>query len=152
MAKTAKNSIALSSTSELITLSKELKLLQTERQNRERAKKDLLTFASLINIPSGPLRDEDPDEVEKFRPRKYLFGAHHLLWLDCLQQVEDGKIKRLMGLMPPGSAKSIYTSVVFPTHVMGRFKGTNVIVASYGSELPRKFGRRARSITQQKIY
>lgn len=57
-----------------------------------------------------------------------------------------------MGLLPPGSGKSIYTSVVFPTHVMGRFRGTNVIVASYGSELPRKFGRRARSITQQKIY
>lgn len=81
-----------------------------------------------------------------------MFGAHHLLWLDCLQQVEDGKIKRLMGLMPPGSAKSIYSSVVFPTHVMGRFRGTSVIVASYGSELPRKFGRRARSITQQPIY
>jgi hypothetical protein len=57
-----------------------------------------------------------------------------------------------MGLLPPGSGKSIYTSVVFPTHVMGRFKGFNTIVASYGSELPRKFGRRARSITQQPIY
>lgn len=57
-----------------------------------------------------------------------------------------------MGLMPPGSAKSIYTSVVFPTHYMGRFKSTSIIVASYGSELPRKFGRRARSITQQPIY
>lgn len=47
---------------------------------------------------------------------------------------------------------SIYTSVVFPTHVMGRFKSFNTIVASYGSELPRKFGRRARSITQQAVY
>lgn len=81
-----------------------------------------------------------------------MFGAHHLLWLDCLQQVEDGKIKRLMGLLPPGSGKSIYTSVVFPTHVMGRFPRHNVIVASYGSELPRKFGRRARSMTQQALY
>lgn len=81
-----------------------------------------------------------------------MFGAHHLLWLDCLQKVEDGKIKRLMGLLPPGSGKSIYTSVVFPTHYMGRFKRSSLIVASYGSELPRKFGRRARSITQQHIY
>lgn len=111
-----------------------------------------MTYASIINIPSGPLREDDEDEVEAFRPRKHLFGAHHLLWLDCLQQVEDGKIKRLMGLLPPGSGKSIYTSVVFPTHVMGRFKGSSIIVASYGSELPRKFGRRARSIVQQPIY
>lgn len=81
-----------------------------------------------------------------------MFGAHHLLWLDCLQQVEDGKIKRLLGLLPPGAGKSIFTSVVFPTHFMGRFRSSSVIVASYGSELPRKFGRRARSITQQEIY
>jgi len=57
-----------------------------------------------------------------------------------------------MGLMPPGSAKSVYTSVVFPTHFMGRFRSSSIIVASYGSELPRKFGRRARSIVQQPIY
>lgn len=57
-----------------------------------------------------------------------------------------------MGLMPPGSGKSIYTSVTFPTHIMGRFKSTSIIVASYGSELPRKFGRRARSMTQQALY
>ena len=141
-----------SSTPELARLSSELKSLRTERQKRERAKNDLLTFASLINIPSGPLREEAADEVEEFRPRKHLFGAHHLLWLDCLQKVEDGKIKRLLGLWPPGAGKSIYSSVVFPTHYMGRFKSSSIIVASYGSELPRKFGRRARSIVQQPIY
>lgn len=143
--------MALNSTNELVQLSRELKILQTERQKRERARTDLLTFASIINIPSGPLREEGED-IEEFKPRRQLFGAHHLLWLEKLQEVEDGKIKRLMGLLPPGSGKSIYTSVVFPTHVMGRFKGFNTIVASYGSELPRKFGRRARSITQQALY
>ena len=54
--------------------------------------------------------------------------------------------------MPPGSAKSTYTSIVFPTHVMGRFPGSSVIVASYGSDLPRRFGRKARSIVKQPIY
>ncbi len=72
--------------------------------------------------------------------------------MDCLQKVEDGTIKRLLGLMPPGSAKSTYTSVVFPAHALGRFPGTSAIVASYGSELPRKFGRRARSIVTQPVY
>lgn len=57
-----------------------------------------------------------------------------------------------MGLMPPGSGKSIYSSVVFPTHFLGRFPKTSVIVASYGSDLPHKFGRRARSVIQQPIY
>lgn len=54
--------------------------------------------------------------------------------------------------MPPGSAKSTYTSVVFPTYIMGRFPGEPVILGSYGSDLPRKFGRRARSIVRQPNY
>lgn len=55
-------------------------------------------------------------------------------------------------MMPPGSAKSTYTSVVFPTYFLGGRRNANVILASYGSDLPRKFGRRARSIVQQSIY
>lgn len=54
--------------------------------------------------------------------------------------------------MPPGSAKSTYSSVVFPAHFLGRYKKSSVMVASYGSELPRKFGRRARSIVTQPVY
>ena len=72
--------------------------------------------------------------------------------MECLQKVEDGEIKRLMGLMPPGSGKSLFSSVVFPSHYLGRFPKRSVIVASYGSDLPRKFGRRARSIVTQPIY
>jgi predicted phage terminase large subunit-like protein len=72
--------------------------------------------------------------------------------MDCLQKVEDGKIRRLMGLMPPGSGKSVFSSLVFPTHYLGRFPNSSVILASYGSELTRKFGRRARSIIKQPIY
>lgn len=119
-----------------------------ERDKRLQARNSLLTYASSINIPGAPQSiEEQGEDTIVMTPNK--FGAHHLLWLNCLQQVEDGTIPRLMGLMPPGSGKSIYTSVVFPTHVLGRFQKNDVIVASYGSELPRKFGRRARSIVQQ---
>lgn len=115
-----------------------------------RARKDLLTYASVIDIPGKP--EDDDGNRDKFIPKTSSFGAHHLYWIDCLQKVEDGKIKRLLGLMPPGSGKSVYSSIVFPTHVMGRFPKTSVIVASYGQDLPRKFGRRARSIVKQPIY
>lgn len=122
-----------------------------EFEKRERAKQSLLTYASIIEIPGSPVVTEE-DEKEQFKPIVGSFGKHHLLWLDCLQQVEDGKIKRLMGLMPPGSGKSIFSSIVFPTHFMGRFPGKAVIIASYGTDLPRKFGRRARSIVKQPMY
>ena len=109
-----------------------------------KAQQNLKLFVDLIDIPGVPSAAADP-----LKPR---FGKHHLHWLKCLQDVEDRKITRLMGLMPPGSAKSTYTSIVFPVHVMGRFPGHQVIVTSYGMDLPRKFGRRARSLVKQKAY
>lgn len=110
-----------------------------------------MTYASSIEIPGAP-QFKTADNSDDIVPVRSAFGVHHLLWIDLLQKVEDGKIKRLMGLMPPGSGKSVYSSIVFPTHFMGRFKNNNAIVASYGSDLPRKFGRRARSIVKQPIY
>jgi len=136
---------------ELHQLSGELRGLQQERQKRLRAKTDLLTYASIIDIPGSPVSAASEDR-EQFLPIREQFGKHHLLWLRCLQDVEDGKIKRLMGLMPPGSAKSTYTSIVFPTHFLGRFPSRSTIVSSYGSDLPKKFGRRARSVVRQPIY
>lgn len=109
-----------------------------------------MTFANAIAIPGAPL-STDPD-TEAFETIKGVYGKHHLLWLKCLQDVADGKIKRLMGMMPPGSAKSTYTSVVFPAWYLGRFPGKQIILASYGGDLPRKLGRRARSILKQPIY
>src|ERR1700679_3227623 len=139
-------------TPELSKLSNELRSLQAERQKRLRARNSLLPYASSIEIPTAPHSIDDDDEREKFVPSTTAFAKHHKLWLDCLQKVEDGEIKRLMGFMPPGSAKSVYTSVVFPTHFLGRFPKSSVIIASYGSDLPRKFGRRARSIVTQPVY
>ena len=120
-----------------------------ERQKRLRARNDLLTYASSIEIPGAPRGGDDSDD---FVPIKEGFGAHHLLWLDCLQKVADGKIKRLLGMWSPGSAKSSYTSIVFPTFFLGRNPGQSVILASYGTDLPKKFGRKARSIVKSKRY
>lgn len=106
----------------------------------------------MIEIPTTPQSIDDSGDFDPFVTPRAKFGAHHILWLECLQKVEDGLIPRLMGLMPPGAGKSIYTSVVFPTHFLGRFPNKSVMVASYGSELPRKFGLRARSIVNQTIY
>jgi predicted phage terminase large subunit-like protein len=113
-------------------------------------KQDLVCFVSGMKIPGVP--EAHTEDGLGLHPRRGYMADHHFLWLSLLQQVEDGEIKRLMGLMPPGSAKSTYTSVVFPVHVMGRFENTQVLVASYGGGLPRKWGRKARSIARQDIY
>lgn len=43
---------------------------------------------------------------------------------------------------------STFASVVAPTYFMGRNPGTKIILASYGSDLARKHGRRARQIVR----
>jgi predicted phage terminase large subunit-like protein len=121
------------------------------RSLEKTVKSDLLTFATSIAIPGVPVvHEEDPREL--FHPLQVRFAKHHLKWLECLQRLADGEIRRLMGLMPPGSAKSTYTSIVFPAYIMGRFPGHQVIVANYGADLPRKWGRRARAIVRQKAF
>lgn len=72
--------------------------------------------------------------------------------MDKLSSVASGKIKNLMIFMPPGSAKSTYASVVFPTWFMGEFPNKNIIMTTYGADLAKKFGRRCRQIVKSKEY
>lgn len=60
---------------------------------------------------------------------------HHLLLLNKLQEVADGKCKRLMVFMPPGTAKSTYVSKIFPAWLMFRQAQVKVIGASNTSKL-----------------
>ena len=45
-------------------------------------------------------------------------AAHHRLLMQKLESVACGEIDRLMVLMPPGSAKSTYASIIFPALVV----------------------------------
>lgn len=116
----------------------------------ELAKRNLLDFCGLIDIPGAPLSDDEDEEG--FRPIRQPPASHHRLIIDTLQKVESGEIKRAMFFLPPGAAKSTYVSVVFPAWFMGKAKRRNVIVATYASPLARKLGRRARSVVRQPVY
>jgi predicted phage terminase large subunit-like protein len=72
-------------------------------------------------------------------------AKHHQLLIEKLEAVERGEIKRLMVFMPPGSAKSTYGSVLFPSWYMGRNKNKSVIAGSHNGELAERFGRKVRN-------
>lgn len=57
-----------------------------------------------------------------------------------------------MVFMPPGSAKTTYASVVFPSRYLGEQGNRKLILTSYGSDLAHKMGRRTRQIVRQKRY
>lgn len=79
-------------------------------------------------------------------------AKHHQLLIDALEKVERGEIERLMVCMPPGSAKSTYTSVIFPAFFLGRNPGLSVIAASHTQELAERFGRRVRNLVAAKEF
>jgi predicted phage terminase large subunit-like protein len=79
-------------------------------------------------------------------------AAHHRLLIEHLEAVERGDINKLMVWMPPGSAKSTYTSVLFPPWFMGRNPTLPVLGVSNTTELAERFSRRARNITASPLY
>lgn len=101
--------------------------------NRRLARKSLAKFIEYLDIGFTP-------------------AAHHLLLIDALEKVEQGEIQRLMVLMPPGSAKSTYTSVLFPPWFMGREPKAAVLGVSNTTELAERFSRRARNLVSSQRY
>ena len=96
-----------------------------------------------LDIAAGPLGllDWAAQALDPFRP-----AAHHRLLLAALERVADGSTERLMVLMPPGSAKSTYCSVVLPPWWLHRHPGHSIISACHTESLGRHFGRRARAL------
>ncbi len=77
-------------------------------------------------------------------------AKHHKFCIDRMEDVLEGKIKRLMLLLPPGSAKSTYSSVLLPPHYLGRRPGSKILSCSHSGDLAESFGRKARNLVEFK--
>ena len=105
----------------------------------------------MIDIPGAPLTDS-PDEDRFHTIRVEDLASHHDLLLSSLQEIVDGTLKNLLVMMPPGSAKSTYCSVVFPAYIMAVKPREQIVLASYASEIAAKQGRRGRQLVKSKGY
>ena len=100
-----------------------------ELQLRTRVRRSLLDWAELALAP------------QRQKP-----AAHHRLIIDELTAISRGTNDRLMLLLPPGSAKSTYASLLFPPWFLAHHPGANVIATSHTSSLARRFGRGVREL------
>lgn len=126
-----------------------------EAERRLKARTSLVEYARYIEIPGAPTTaetDDDGDDATTYRPVETPLAEHHILMLELIQRTLEKPRGRAMLFLPPGSAKSSYTSVVAPTWAMGLTPGYKAIGVSYGSDLAKKFGRRMRSIVRQDAY
>ena len=75
-------------------------------------------------------------------------AAHHLLVISLLEQLTRGYFDRLMILMPPGAAKSTYTSKCFPPWYLAQKSGLTILACSHSGDLATSFGRVARNYAE----
>ncbi len=76
-------------------------------------------------------------------------ARHHLHMIAMLEEVERGKIRQLMLLLPPGSAKSTYASKIFPAWWLMRNQQHSVIMACHTARLAEHFGRGVRGLLEE---
>ena len=76
-------------------------------------------------------------------------AAHHRLLIRELEGLAAGRWDRLMLLLPPGSAKSTYASLLFPPWFLANKSWAHVIAASHTASLAKTFGRGVRALVQE---
>jgi predicted phage terminase large subunit-like protein len=79
-------------------------------------------------------------------------AAHQRHLLNYLDLISKGEIKRLLVLMPPGSAKSTYASVIFPIWWFIQHPRSAVIATSHTAALGEYFSRRIHSLLGEHHY
>lgn len=84
--------------------------------------------------------------------RNYEVNWHHRLIADCLQDVLNGEVKKLIVTVPPRHGKSELISTKFATYYLSKNPDKRVIVSSYSGELAQTFGSNARDIMNEVVY
>ena len=79
---------------------------------------------------------------------QYPHAAHHALIAGHLERLARREIKRLMILLPPGSAKSTIGNVQFLTYLLARNPREQVLAVSHSESLAESFARRKRAVLQ----
>ena len=102
-----------------------------EELHRRKCRSDLATWCRHALAPLGQ------------KPAR-----HHLALIERLERVASGEIDRLMVLMPPGSAKSTYASVLFPAWFLAQTSHSSIIGASHTASLAEDFSRRVLSVVR----
>jgi len=78
--------------------------------------------------------------------KKQTPAKHHELIIDVLEKVTRRELRNVILLMPPGAAKSTYTSIDFPPWYMAQHPTHLILACSYSYSLIEGFGRQCRDL------
>jgi len=93
--------------------------------------------------------------VKGFAPKlvaDFKMGRHIEVISQKLQEIEEGKVKRLMVFLPPRSSKSVVCSKLFPAWYLGRHPQHEILSVSHSDQLASDFGRGVRDLVSDQTY
>jgi len=82
----------------------------------------------------------------------FILGNHHKVYAKKLQDIAEGKIKRLIINMPPRHTKSEFASIYFPAYMLGLNSKLKIIQATHTTELATGFGRKCKALVDSADY
>lgn len=98
-----------------------------EEARREAARESILSFTTYTK----------PD---------YFVGWHHRLMARYIDDLVEGRIRRLMIFAPPRSGKSQLTSIALPAYFLGRFPDARVLACSNVAKLAQGWNRKVKRV------
>ena len=94
-------------------------------------------------------RDLAAFAIEALKPYDQTPARHHMVLINALERVARGECKRLMVCMPPGHAKSTYSSVIFPAWFYAQRQNLDIIGASHVSDLAEDFSYKIHGLIRE---
>lgn len=106
-----------------------------------------------------PLSPREQEALEELLRRKKIVASlaeyarslgfepakHHLLIIEKLEKLAKKELDLLLIFCPPGSGKSTYVSVLFPSWYMANNPKDNYLAATHSSEFAARWGRKVRN-------
>src|ERR1700704_6048567 len=79
------------------------------------------------------------------RYRGFEPASHHRLIINEIEAFLGSDDEVLLLFAPPGSAKSTYVSILFPSYYLARFPKHSILAATHSVEFAERWGRKCRN-------
>lgn len=111
---------------------------------------ELAAFDAMLRMDLSAFIQKSFDTVDPGSPYRHNWHIDAIAY--HLEQVERGKINRLIITMPPRSLKSISASVAFPAWYLGRHPKKRILAVSYAESLSEKLALDCQKVMQAPWY
>lgn len=120
-------------------------VIAAERLLRLKKAKDSLLDFTRFTLP-------DPENPDDHTRSRYHAAKHHEVIAAALEEVDAGRMRRLIITMPPRHGKSELASKRFPAWFLGRDPYRQMIFSTYNEEFAQDFGRSVRETMRSPVF